>query len=110
MNTTEEDKLPKQQCTELVDLLLKGGDEALDFAAALGNADADLSDKLRNWPGAVMRRGIVAGASMELIKALVLRQLQLRKVDRAPADMAKFIETFYPQYKADFAKQGWLYE
>jgi len=85
---------------ELADLILAGGEPIHDFVIQLGTPyDEPPPTRPREWSDKVMKRGIEAGASLELILWLVLRDFKDREVSRDAAKITKAMSHSYPLLK-----------
>jgi hypothetical protein len=94
---------------ELADLVLGGGDKVVNFIYELGcdYEHGKVSEQWR-WITEVLNFGIVAGASLQLLQWLILRDFENRGVSHDLTQTNTFIEKKYAQSKASFDRSGFI--
>jgi len=93
---------------ELVDLILDGGDAIANLVAQLGTAYEETDKWPWRWVSSLIRRGIVAGASKDLLHWLILRDFVNWGVSHEIAEVNHFFDGVYKEQKEIFDKRGHL--
>ena len=92
---------------ELADLILAGGDPIVSFVNELGCFYDGDTQQLR-WINKVVAHGIVAGASLNLLRWLILRDFNDRDLSYDLSKTNDFIDLAYTEHKTYFDRHAFI--
>ena len=87
---------------ELAKLLLSGNEVAQNLVDKLGNDYGEYKTWPASWLTAVIRAGVKARLSMELLRWIILKDFTDRKIDYDSETVNSYITGLYAEQKAHF--------